>query len=170
MEHNTSEISEKEVVNFIITRFDKIKTSKKTSDLVKFHTMNKYLLMAHSQQELKILGNVLGNHKQAALSEVMIEYERHLKLALEIRPTIKKHINVIMHIFGSFGKYLNQQEKELFFKLLLKFKDCKITIGKILSEIEPIIYQFNNTYLASQTYFLLYAHTKPGILFSTLKN
>ena len=38
-------------------RFIKVKKSKRIGDLVEFQAMNKYILMVHNQEELKILGN-----------------------------------------------------------------------------------------------------------------
>jgi uncharacterized protein YbgA (DUF1722 family) len=73
-----------------------------------------------------------------------------------------------MHIFGYFSKHLSQGEKQLFFEWLEQFRENRTTIGNILSEISPIIYRFNNTYLASQTYFLLYSNVQPRILFNVL--
>ena len=73
-----------------------------------------------------------------------------------------------MHIFGYFSKNLSQFEKQKFSDLLKQFREKKVTIGHILSEINPIIYRFNRTYLASQTYFLLYADPQPGNLFHML--
>jgi len=75
-----------------------------------------------------------------------------------------------MHIFGYFSKNFSQSEKEVFFDLLKQFQEEKITLGRLLSEINPIIYRFNSTYLASQTYFLLYSDSDPGNLFQILAN
>jgi hypothetical protein len=44
-----------------------------------------------------------------------------------------------------------------------------MTIGEILAEVYPIVYKFNKTYLASQTYFLLYANTEQGNIFRILE-
>lgn len=131
--------------------------------------MNKYMIMAKDQSELKILGNIVAKYKKGKMEEIINEYELHLQKALSKSPTIKTHSNVILHIFGYFSKYFSQNEKEVFFKLLQEFKENKITIGKILAEINPIIYRFSNTYLASQTYFLLYSDPQPGNIFSFLE-
>ena len=58
---------------------------------------------------------------------------------------------------------MNQHEKKMFLDLLEKYREEKITLGKLLVEIHPIIFRFDNTYLASQTYFLLYSNIAPGI-------
>jgi len=161
-------ISEENVIEYVMERFEDVKMSNQIKNLVSFQAMNKYMIMAHSQEELKNLGNIVANYKKIKFSEILKKYETHLVKSLENLPTIKKHSNVLMHIFGYFSNHFNQQEKENFFSLLNEFKEEKITIGRILSEINPIIYRFNNTYLASQTYFLLYANPNPENIFHLL--
>ncbi|MGH1568151.1 MAG: DUF1722 domain-containing protein [Nitrosopumilus sp.] len=161
-------ISENNVREYVFERFEDVKNSNKIKNLVSFQAMNKYMIMAHDQVELKILGNIVASNKKNQLSSILEEYDRHLRKSFQSEPTVKKHSNVIMHIFGYFSNNFSQQEKERFFELLNKFKGEEITIGEILSEINPIIYRFNNTYLASQTYFLLYSNPQPGNLFKAL--
>ena len=74
-----------------------------------------------------------------------------------------------MHCFGFFSKEFSDLEKEKFFDLLTDYKNEKITIGKILAEIHPIVYRFNKTYLAGQTYFLLYSNPEQGNIFKILE-
>ena len=133
-----------------------------------FQASNKYMIMAHDQIELKNLGNIVANYKKIPFSDIVKKYEGHLKIAMIKVPTIKTHTNVIMHVFGYFSKHLSQNEKQMFFELLEQFRENKITIGKILLEISHITYRFENTYLASQTYFLLYSDVQPRILFQAL--
>ena len=158
-------VSEKDVIEYVLERFEDVKKSNKIKNLVSFQAMNKYMIMAHNQQELKILGNIVASNKKNNFSNPLQEYEEHLKKAFESQPTIKKHSNVIMHIFGYFSNNFNSQEKEKFFELLAKFQNKEISIGEILYEINPTIYRFNNTYLASQTYFLVYSNSEPQNLF-----
>ncbi len=159
-------VSEKHVVDYVIDRFSNVLESKKMADLVEFQAMNKYMLMAHNQVELKILGNLVASYKKISLDDILHGYEEHLKIALSTEPTTKTHINVLMHIHGYFSRHFNSSEKELFQEMLSQFRDKKIRIGKILSEINPLVYRFNQTYLARQSYFLLYADPRPGILFA----
>ena len=164
------QVTEKDTVKFVLDRFSQVKKSKRIGELVEFQAMNKYMLMVHNQEELKILGNLVASHKKIPLSDILDKYEEHLKIALRKEPTIKTHLNVMMHIFGYFSNHFSQSEKDLFDELLRQFKGGQITTGKMLSEIHPLIYRFNNTYLARQTYFLLYADTRPGILFAVFNN
>tara|TARA_B100001142_G_scaffold64584_1_gene64012 strand:+ start:290 stop:847 length:558 start_codon:yes stop_codon:yes gene_type:complete len=165
--HN--ELSIKEIKQFVNERFAEVKKNKKIKELVTFQAMNKYLIMCHNQEQLRLLGRIVASNKKVKLSEILVDYENNLKLALQSNPTIKTHSNVLMHIFGFFSKEFCDLEKNKFFELLQDYKNEKITIGKILAEIHPIVYRFNKTYLASQTYFLLYANPEQGNIFKLLE-
>jgi len=161
-------VSEKQIKDYVFERFEDVKTSNKIKNLVSFQTINKYMIMSHDQNELKILGNIVASYKKVQFSEILIEYEKHLKKSFEKEPTTKTHSNVIMHVFGYFSKNFTQLEKEQFFKLLKQFQEEEITIGNILAKINPIIFRFDNTYLTSQTYFLLYSESYQDNLFDVL--
>jgi uncharacterized protein YbgA (DUF1722 family) len=164
------ELAEKEINQFVIERFQNVKKSNKVKELVEFQAMNKFLMMAHNQEELKVLGRIVASNKKVKLSEILNDYENNLNICLQHKPTIKTHSNVIMHIFGFFSKEFSDLEKEKFFELLKNYKDEKITIGDILAEIHPIVFRFNKTYLAAQTYFLLYANPEKGNIFKMLQS
>jgi len=169
MQGNHKELSEKEVKQFVNKRFEEVKNSKKIKQLVEFQAMNKYLIMARNQEQLRVLGRIVASNKKIKLPQILIEYENNLKLALQSKPTIKTHSNVLLHIFGFFSNNFSDLEKDKFFELLENYKNEKMTIGNILAEIHPIIYRFNKTYLASQTYFLLYANPEQGNIFRILE-
>lgn len=150
-------ISEKDISDYVIKRFEDVKSSNKFKNMLTFHTANKFMIMAHDQVELKNLGNIVASHRKIPFSKILQEYENHLKLAMEKKPTTKTHSNVLMHIFGYFLKHLDQNERRMFLNSLEQFREDKKAIGEILLEISPITYRFDITYLASQTYFLLYS-------------
>ena len=163
------ELTEKDIKEFVNERFLEVKNNEKIKELVSFQAMNKYLIMAHHQEQLQVLGRIVASNKKIKLSEIITDYENNLKLALQSKPTIKTHSNVLMHIFGFFSKEFSDLEKAKFFELLMNYKNEEITIGSILAEIHPIVYRFNKTYLASQTYFLLYSNPQQGNIFKVLE-
>jgi len=173
IEHNIQnyhqELTEKDIKEFVNERFLEVKNNEKIKELVSFQAMNKYLIMAHDQEQLQVLGRIVASNKKIKLSEIITDYENNLKLALQSKPTIKTHSNVLMHIFGFFSKEFSDLEKAKFFELLMNYKNEEITIGSILAEIHPIVYRFNKTYLASQTYFLLYSNPQQGNIFKVLE-
>ena len=123
------QVTEKDTIKFVLDRFSQVKKSKRIRDLVEFQAMNKYMLMVHNQEELKILGNLVASHKKIPLSDILEKYDEHLKIALKKEPTIKTHLNAMMHIFGHFSKHFNPLEKDLFDELLRQFKEGQITTG-----------------------------------------
>jgi len=145
-----NQVSEKDIVEYTLQKFQEVKKSNKFKNMLAFHTSNKYMIMAHDQIKLKKLGNIVASYKKIPFSEMLSEYENHLNLAMEKKPTIKTHSNVIMHIFGYFLKYLDLNEKRLFFDGLKQFRESKKSIGQILLEISSATYRFDNTYLACQ--------------------
>ena len=169
MQNYHKELTQNEIKQFVIERFEDVKKNKKAKELVEFQARNKFLIMAHNQEQLKILGRIVASYKKIKFSEILNEYEKNLNVCLEYKPTIKTHSNVIMHIFGFFSKEFTNLEKDKFFELLKEYKNRKIKIGDILAEIHPIVFRFNKTYLASQTYFLLYANSEKGNIFKALK-
>ena len=110
------ELNEKEIKQFVNERFVEVKSSKKIKNLVSFQAMNKYLIMSHNQEQLRIMGRIIASHKKMKLSEIVINYENNLKLALQSKPTVKTHSNVLMHLFGFFSKEFSDLEKEKFFE------------------------------------------------------
>ena len=169
MQNYHKELTQNEIKQFVIERFEDVKKNKKAKELVEFQARNKFLIMAYNQEQLKILGRIVASYKKIKFSEILNEYEKNLNMCLEYKPTIKTHSNVIMHIFGFFSKEFTSLEKDKFFELLKDYKNEKIKIGDILAEIHPIVFRFNKTYLASQTYFLLYANSEKGNIFKALK-
>ena len=172
---NTAEVkekivSEKEIKQFIIEKFRSVKKTKNIKNLIHFQATNKYMIMAHNQEELKILGRIVASHKKISLNEIFREYETHLKIALETIPSVKTHTNVIMHIYGYFSKNLNEHERINFIDVLQRFRKEENTIGETLNEISNIIFQLNNIYLASQTYFLLYSNSQFNLFFELFNN
>ena len=135
MQGNYKELSEKEVKQFVNKRFQEVKNDNKIKQLVEFQAMNKYLIMTHNQEQLRVLGRIVASNKKIKLSEILIEYENNLRLALQSKPTIKTHSNVLLHIFGFFSNNFSDIEKDKFFELLDNYKNEKITIGNILAEI-----------------------------------
>jgi len=163
------ELTQEDISLFVKTKFTEVKDSNSIKNLVSFQTMNKFLIMAHNQEELKVMGRIVASNNKKNLSEILIEYEKHLKLTLKSKPTIQTHSNVMMHIFGFFSKGFSILEKDKFFELQDDYKNEKITIGEILAKINPTIYRFNKIYLTSQTYFLLYSNPDPRNIFKILK-
>ena len=73
-------LTQKEIKEFVLNRFQSVKKSNKVKELVEFQAMNKFLIMAHNQEELKVLGRIVASNKKVKLSEILNDYEKNLNL------------------------------------------------------------------------------------------
>ena len=98
MQENHKELSEKDVKQFVNKRFQEVKKENKIKHLVEFQAMNKYLIMARNQEQLRLLGRIVASNKKIKLSQILMEYGNNLKIALQSKPTVKTHSNVLLHL------------------------------------------------------------------------
>ena len=84
-------ITEEDIVEYVLERFEDLKRNFSMEDLIKFHSCNKYLLMSHNYEKLKILGNIVANHKKEKIDDILLNYEKILKLILNKKPTVKRN-------------------------------------------------------------------------------
>ncbi len=166
--NGTSEISDSDITEFVSSRFNHIKRLARIRHLVEFHARNKYLIMSRDQSKLKTLGRIVASYKHGEMNNILTKYEKDLHLVLERQPTIKTHSNVIMHVFGHFSNEFDHNEKMSFIALIDKYKRKELMLGTVLATINPIIYKFNKTYLANQTYFLLYSEPQRDLFTSVI--
>jgi uncharacterized protein YbgA (DUF1722 family)/uncharacterized protein YbbK (DUF523 family) len=138
---------------FTLAAFRKVKSEGSMKDLLKFHTENKYLLMAYNQAELRKLGAIAANKENKPLKELISEYEMHLYRAFSRPPKYTSSINVLMHALGHFSDRLSSREKALFFDWIQKYRDGKTSLCPAINTIRSWIVRFEDQYLLNQTFF-----------------
>lgn len=70
--------------------------------MVKFHSENKLLLIAHKQKELRILGRVITNQDGKLFNQLIDVYQAHLLRAFKRPASIGAGMNVILMEMGFF--------------------------------------------------------------------
>ena len=80
-------------------------------DLIRFHTIHKYLLLSHSQQHYKTMGGLVAHAEQYRPKELMVKYGDLFMKTLAVKATVRKHVNVLHHIVGHFKARLQTHEK-----------------------------------------------------------
>lgn len=153
----SKEITVDDIRSFTMEQFERMKKANDMKKLVHFHTINKYLLLAHGQSELRILGNLVANREKASLESILEKYEIHLKLALKDDFTIPSVVNVLNKIYSHFKKTFTSEEKKLFMRKIEDYGNQKISLGEILNHIDDSIQKYENGYLQRQTFYLLYS-------------
>ena len=141
---------------FTVFRYQKVKDSNSMSQLVKFHSDHKYLLMAYNQSQSKILGKIVANHEKLPFRDVAEQYENHLGLAFSRQPARTSYINTFLHIFGYFSEELSDQEKAFLLDRLEKYRNSKIHISVVLNLLRTYAIKYNKEYLLNQVIWAAY--------------
>lgn len=138
---------------YTLASFRGVENKGSVSALIEFHTINKLLLAAQSQKELRILGNIVANREKLDFKEQSRCYREHLGLALKnpIRSTAKA--NVLMHSFGYFSDELSQEEKTHFLQSMVRYRNKKVPSSALMAMLQSWIARFGEDFLNCQTFF-----------------
>lgn len=101
----------------------------KRGDVVTFHAREKYLLMAHSPNHYKQLGQLVAQVKDYTPAEFR---ERYLSLymeALSMRATRAKNVNVLHHLLGYLRGHIGDAERDDILRVIENYR----------AEIVPLI-------------------------------
>jgi len=139
-----------------LARFDEIIQKNTMKQLIKFHSDNKYLLMAYHQKNQKLLGKIVANQEGKATEKVIQEYGMLLKISLLSSLRRGGNINMLLHLFGYFKKELDANEKAYFLELLDEYNGKRIPFRVPLSIIYSWVVRFQEPYLLGQTIFKPY--------------
>ena len=138
---------------YTLADFRKIKKSPTIKKLTTFHANNKYLFMAYNQTRMRTLGRIAANLDKHPLETIIKSYEAELWLLLARPPRQTSIINSLDHIFGYFKKQLKATEKKYYANLISKYRDRKIPLSSIQVLLNSWIVEYDQTYLADQTFF-----------------
>ncbi len=129
-----------------------VATAKKRGGLVDFHTSHKLLLLSHNEKDYREMGNLVAKAKDLAVDDLFSRYEELLMQALTKKSTIKKHTNVLTHIFGYFKKDLTALEKQEVLEVLDQYHQGMIPLIVPLTLMKFLTRKYNQEYLANQHY------------------
>lgn len=140
---------------YIFTKadFNKTKEAGTLKALIDFHSKNKYLFMAYSQNQLGVLGRIVANHDKKTIQKTMEEYESNMNRLLLKMPSTGRYINVMLHIFGYFSKNLSEKEKVYFLDILENYRSQHIPQSTVMSILWSWVIRFDEKYLVPQTVF-----------------
>lgn len=119
--------------------------------LVQFHSKYKYLLMTYSQKSLKELGQLVADARIPFEDKIKI-YKIKFYEAFLRKPSIRRHVNTIMHLMGYISKKINVKEREHLINLINKYGEGKIPLKVIIELLKSLSYRFDNEYILIQKY------------------
>jgi uncharacterized protein YbgA (DUF1722 family)/uncharacterized protein YbbK (DUF523 family) len=138
---------------FAFARFRSLQQSPSIQDLVRFHSENKFLLMAYSQTKMRELGRIVANADGERMGAVLDQYEKLFRTALHKPPRHASPVNVLMHSLGYFKKELSAREKRHFLEMLEAYRHNRTPLSSAVSILQSWVMRFETEYLYGQTFF-----------------
>lgn len=123
------------------------------SNLIKFHSRNKFLILAYKQDIYRQLGRVVAHASKGDLQTVLSEYLSLMMLALSRTPSRKKHTNVLMHFQGFFKKHLTKEEKHELAENIEFYRMGLMPLLAPLTLLKHHLKKHPNEYLEQQSFF-----------------
>ena len=138
---------------FVMQRWrDMLKAGKTLGGLVEFHTRHKYMIMSQSPEMYSSMGKLVAAGKQWDIDELFDEYFAQLTSALHLKATIRKNVNVLMHIMGYFKRNLTSDEKQELLEIIEHYKQEHVPLIVPVTLINHYVRIYNQEYLAGQWY------------------
>lgn len=138
---------------FTLADFRLAAASGRTGRLIRFHTQNKFLLMACHQRLQQEMGAIVAGAGDRPFGEAVADYREHLLRALAKAPRYTANINVLMHAMGHFSDRLSRDEKALFLDALEQYRQGFVSICAPKNILKSWIVRFDDPYLGEQTFF-----------------
>ena len=113
------------------------------SDLVAYHTAQKFAVLAHSPSHYASLGR---------LDERLAEYGVLLMQAMTVRATRARHTNVLQHMAGFFERRLDTAERAELVDMIRDYRQGLVPLVVPLTLIKHHVRRLSVAYLADQTY------------------
>ena len=137
---------------FVYKRWRDVVAELTPSQLVAFHTSHKLLLMAHSEKHSRQMGKLIATAGKSELKELVSEYQELLMKAMRLKPTLKKHVNVLMHMMGYFKKQLTSDEKQELLTILDHYRKGLVPLIVPITLMNHYVRKYNEPYLQKQFY------------------
>jgi len=138
---------------FMLPKYKKVIETNEINELIKFHTKNKYLLMAYNQELMRKMGKLTANPDNLSISTIIKRYCDYLKKILKEPAKYTDCINVLMHAFGYFSDKIEKEEKQFFLDTLEKYRNAKIPLSVPVNLLKSWIIKYKQSYLSNQSFF-----------------
>ncbi|MDQ1336341.1 MAG: hypothetical protein QG552_3291 [Thermodesulfobacteriota bacterium] len=129
-----------------------LRAGKTMGNLVTFHTQNKFLLLSHSPTHYRSMGQLVAQGKGLPAGKRYGDYETQLLEALRLKPTVKKHVNVLQHMMGYFKKVLSPDEKQELLEVISGYYQGLTPLIVPITLFNHYVRKYQEPYLARQTY------------------
>jgi uncharacterized protein YbgA (DUF1722 family)/uncharacterized protein YbbK (DUF523 family) len=138
---------------FTLKRWREVLEKKESrGTLVEFHTQHKLLILAHSPKHYRIMGKLVAEAKDVPLKELYQQYQMILMEALQVKATLKKNANVLMHMMGYFKEQLSSDEKQELLEVIDHYRQEYIPLIVPTTLMNHYVRKYGQPYLREQLY------------------
>ena len=131
---------------------DLVQSGATRQSLVQFHTIHKYLLLAHHPQQCAVLGRLVGEAERHPPKELALRYGDLFMKTLAVKATVRKHVNVLHHILGYFKERLSAPEKAELLGVIGDYHHGLTPLIVPLTLIKHYVQIFDVSYIREQVY------------------
>lgn len=138
----------------ILEEFSAIKKmdyKKQKSALEQFHARHKYLYFTYNQALKTKLGQVVANHDNKSLQDLLNDYQYLLEKLLSYSPTTANKINAYDHMYGYVKRDVTADEREHYEKLKKQFLANATHEVDLCAYVKYLAYKYNKAYLKNQS-------------------
>ena len=137
---------------FVYRRWRNVVAEHTAQKVVDFHTAHKLLLRSHSENHYRQLGRIVAKAGVLEPDELLSSYQEALMAAMRLKPTIKKHYNVLLHMMGHFKKSLSADEKQELLEVFDNFKKGNLPLIVPITLLGHYTRKYQENYLQQQIY------------------
>jgi uncharacterized protein YbgA (DUF1722 family) len=135
---------------FALKRYREARRS--VSGLIEFHSEHKLQIMAHTQENLREMGQLVARAREVPEGELFPAYEEHLLNALAQKSTPPQNVNVLHHILGYFKEDLAGWEKAELLETIEGYRQGLIPLIVPVTIVQHYVRKYDKEYLFKQTY------------------
>ncbi|HET9555355.1 MAG TPA: DUF523 and DUF1722 domain-containing protein [Anaeromyxobacteraceae bacterium] len=123
-----------------------------TGDLVRFHTAEKLLILAHDPGAYRALGRLVAGAKGRPRAEVADAYGEGFMRGLSKLATPGKHANVLLHMAGYLKDLLPAEEKRELHEIVADYRRGLLPLVVPITLVAHHVRRHRVEYLQGQTY------------------
>ncbi len=84
--------------------------------------------------------------------ELLNSYQENLMAAMRLKPTVKKHVNVLLHMMGYFKKQISSDEKQELLEVIESYRQHHVPLIVPVTLMNHYVRKYTDGYLEKQYY------------------
>ena len=121
--------------------------------IMQFHARHKFLLMAHHQDGMRKLGNLIGNAAgSGSAKRIGGEYFDAFCEVMRRTPTRRNHTNVLQHMAGYFSEQLAADDRAELSEVIDRYRQERLPLIVPITLIRHYVRKLEVQYLKNQIY------------------